>query len=499
MIDNMRLRNPKLFEKIISAEEAAELITDGMNVGTSGFTPAGYPKAVPLALAKAVENGRKTKISLWTGASVGPELENELARVGAIARRAPMIRNSNRHISNGVNNGDISYTDIHLSHMGQQVDYGFLGPVNVAIIEATAITSEGHIIPTTSVGNSHIYAKNADKIIVEINTSQPLELEGMHDIYDVGKPPFRREIPIYNTVDRIGKPYIEVGLDRIAAIVESNIPDPESNLSENSEKSLKIAGYLIDFLSNEIKTGRIPASLLPFQSGVGNINNAVLYGLLNSKFERMQFFSEMIQPAVFDLIDAGKVEFASCTCFTPDKSVLDRLMRDPERYKKAIVMRNVDICNNPELIRRLGVIALNTPLEVDIYGHANSTHIMGTRMMNAIGGSGDYMRNSFLSIFTSEATAKNDTISKIVPMVSHVDSTEHDWHVFITEYGVADLRGLSPRERAKSIINNCSHPKYREHLKDYFKDACKLGGHSPHNLSKALSWQIKYLETGTML
>lgn len=499
MLDETRLRNPRLFDRIISADEAAQMITDGMTVATSGFTPAGYPKVVPLALARAVENGRRVKITLWTGSSVGPELDNELARVGAIARRAPMVRYTLRHLMNGINSGEIAYTDIHLSHMAQLVDYGFLGPVDVAIIEAAAITPEGHIIPTTSVGNSPIYARLAKKLIVEVNTTQPIELEGMHDIYLVDKPPYRREIPIYRTGDRIGVPYIEAGLNRIEAIVESDIPDPSSGLTEPDELSQRIADHLIDFLEFEVKAGRLPRQLLPFQSGVGNINNAVLRGLCTSSFEHLQFYSEMIQPAVIDLIDAGKVEITSCTCFTPDPSVMERFRRDPDRYRRAIVLRPTDISNHPEVIRRLGVIALNTPLEVDIYGQANSTHVMGTRMMNAVGGSGDFMRNGYLSIFITESTTKNDTISRIVPMVSHVDHTEHDWHVLITEQGVADLRGLSPRERAKAIINNCAHPTYRPLLWDYFERACQRGGHSPHLLDEALSWHVRYEARGTML
>jgi succinyl-CoA:acetate CoA-transferase len=140
-------------------------------------------------------------------------------------------------------------------------------------------------------------------------------------------------------------------------------------------------------------------------------------------------------------------------------------------------------------------------IEADIYGNVNSTHIMGSSIMNGIGGSGDFARNGFMSIFMAPSTAKNGTISSIVPMVSHVDHTEHDVSVVVTEQGLADLRGLSPTQRAKLVIENCSHPDYRPQLLDYFKSAVSLsyGKHTPHLLTESLSWHSRYLRTGHML
>lgn len=499
MLDQSRLRAPRLYDKLVSADEAARLIGDGMTVGTSGFTPAGYPKAVPLALAKQVEEGREVKINLWTGSSAGPELDNELARVNAIARRVPMIRYTQKHISQRVNSGEIAYTDLHLGSMAGMVENGYLGELDVAILEAVAITEEGNVIPTTAVGNAPTFAKMAKKVIVEVNTTQPLCLEGLHDIYTPRRQPNAREIPIFQTGDRIGKPYIEVGFGKIAAIVESNISDPKSTLEAPDRDSEIIADYLIDFLHAEVKAGRLPRNLLPMQSGVGNINNAVLIGLKKSSFENLEFYSELLQPAAFDMIESGQIKMASATCFTPDPSVLERLCGNPEYYRKKLILRPVEISNCVEVIRRLGVIALNTPIEVDIYGQVNSTHLMGTKMMNAIGGSGDYARNAYLSVFTTTSTTKGDNISRIVPMVTHADHTEHDWHVLITEQGVADLRGLSPRERARKIIQNCAHPKYRELLNDYFERACSEGGHTPHLLGEVFAMQERYKKSGSML
>lgn len=500
MLDSSQLRNPQLFSKIVSADEAAAFIEDGMTLGFSGMTPSGCPKMVTLALAEQVRQGRKCRINMWSGSSLGKEIEESLASVGAVARRLPYYAASNKSMREGINNGSIMYTDIHLGHTAQLINYGFLGKVDVAIVEAIAITKEGHLILSSAVGNTPILVKHAKTVIVELNTAQPKEFEGMHDIYIPNKPPHRTAIPIYHPGDRIGVPYVECGLDKIKYIVESDILDTVRPLAPTNEKTEQIAQNLIGFLKDEIIKGRLPEELLPFQSGVGSIANSVLKGLVHSDFEHMTMYSEIIQDAVFDLVDAGKIDVACATTITPSKSVLERFRAEPEKYRQRMILRPVEISNHPEVIRRLGCIAINTCMEFDIYGHANSTHQLGTHMMNGIGGSGDFMRNGYLTIFTTESTAKNGQISRVVPMCSHVDSTEHDVHVFITEWGVADVRGLAPRERSRVIIKKCAHPRYRAQLLDYVERAEKeVGGHTPHIIEEALSWHSNFKKSGTML
>lgn len=499
MLDSTRIRSPKFFDKITSAEKASEFILDGMNVGVSGFTPSGYPKKVTLALAEAIKAGKKCQISLWSGASVGPEIEESLAAVQGIKGRMPYYAASNKSMKTAINKNDIEYLDLHLSHFAQQIDYGFFDTLDVAIVEAVAITDDGKIVLATGVGNTPMFVKHAKKIIIEINTIQPLELEGMHDIFILDKPPFRKEIPIYNVGDRIGSPYLECDFDKVVAVVESDIPDKVRNLELPNAVSEKIAANLVEFLENEKKIGRLPKDNLPFQSGVGSIANAVLMGLEQSKFENIEMYSEILQDSVFKLIKQGKVKFASGCAFTPSPTVLNMFKKDPDLYRKSIVLRPLDISNSPEVIRRLGVIALNTPLEFDIYGNANSTHTMGTHMMNGIGGSGDYMRNGFITIFATESTAKNGDVSRIVPMVSHSDHTEHDNMIFVTEFGVADTRGLIPTKRARLIINNCAHPDYRSLLTEYLERAEKIyGGHMPQDLEHVFDMHVRFNKTGSM-
>ena len=214
---NERIRNSKLKEKIMSAEEGAELIKDGMTVATSGFTPAGYPKAVPLALAKRVKKSKeKIQISLLTGASVGEELDGALTDAGIIARRYPY--QTNKSLRNSINGGKIAYADIHLSHFAQQIRYGFFGEIDLAIIEAITIDEDGNIIPSTSVGVSPTFIDRARSIIVEINNSQPFELEGIHDIYQPQDPPNRYPIPLIKPGDRIGTTYIPTDPSKIKAL-----------------------------------------------------------------------------------------------------------------------------------------------------------------------------------------------------------------------------------------------------------------------------------------
>lgn len=482
----------------MSPDEAAMLFETGMTVGTSGFTPAGYPKAVPIALGRRAERGDKLELTLLTGASVGDELDGVLSRAGIIKKRYPYQTNSS--IRNSINEGNIEYCDIHLSNFSQYVKYGFLEEIDIALVEAVAINEDGGIIPSTSVGNANIYVEKADKVIVELNVSQPIELEGMHDVYSPKNPPYRDVIPILKAGDRIGTSYIPCNPEKIAAIVITDIMDADKKLSPVDDISNKIAENLIDFLDNEVKHNRLPENLLPLQSGVGSVANAVLAGLIYSKYENLSVYSEVIQDTVLDLIDCGKVNVASATSLTFSRNKQEHFYKNIDQYKKKIILRPQEISNNPEVIRRLGVIAINTAIEVDIYGNANSSNIMGSRIMNGIGGSGDFARNSYISIFVTPATAKEGTISCIVPMVSHCDHTEHDVQVIVTEKGVADLRGLSPKERAKAIIENCTYGEYKEMLKDYYKnslESCKYK-HTPHNLEEALSWHVRYMKTGSM-
>lgn len=484
-----RIRYPAYLDRVMNAEAAAGFIKPGMVLGVSGFTIAGYPKAVAAVLARRARSGEKLDLTVYSGASLGEEFDGELARAGAFRARMPY--QTNKDLRNAINSGDISYHDVPLGQMPVWVKNHFLKPVDVAIIEAAAIDENGNIIPTTSVGTSNIYAECADKIIIEVNTYVPACIEGVHDVYSPARPPHTKPIPIEKVGDRIGTPYIKCDPSKVVAIVESDIPDNGRIVSPVDDEFRQMAANLIDFLHSEVRADRLCDPLPPLQAGVGSVSNAVLEGLAKSDFEHMTVYSEVLQNSIFDLIDAGKVDFASGTSLTISADRRDDFFRHFDKYRDKIILRPQEISNHPEVIRRLGVIAINTVIEADIYGNTNSSYIDGSRLMNGVGGSGDYCQNAGLSIFITKSTAKNGALSCIVPQVSHVDHTIHEIHALITEQGVADLRGLDPVDRAKCIIENCAHPDFRPALREYLENAIKSCEHhgNPVDLKAALEFK----------
>ena len=490
--------------KVMSAEAATDFIHNGDNLGVSGFTPSGYPKAVPLALSERYK-GTDFKVNVWTGASVGPEIDQAMVEAGIMDRRLPYQTNGT--LRKAINEGKVKYADIHLSHMAQMVRYGFMANrkgVDVAIVEVCKIKDLGDgkvgLIPTTSMGNSSSYVAGAKKVIIEVNTTQPVELEGIHDSYVPLDPPNRQPIPITRPEDRIGTTYIPCELDKIVAVVPCDISDKVRPLGEIDEDAKHMGENLVAFFKKEVAEGRLPKNLLPLQSGVGSVANAVINGLVNSDFEDLTVYTEVIQDGMFDLIDAGKLRVASGTALTPSPECQKKFYENLDHYKPYLILRPQEISNSPEVARRIGVIAMNTAIEVDIYGNVNSTHICGTKLMNGVGGSGDFARNGYLTVFFTNSLAKGGKISSVVPFCSHIDHATLDVDVIVSERGVADLRGLTPKEKAPIIIDQIANPKYQPMLLDYFHRACEACGNSqtPHILEEAFSFHERFLKTGTM-
>lgn len=497
-----RVRFPQFHNRIMSAAEAAALIPHGANVGMSGFTGAGYPKGLPQAIAERARAehaaGRPYKLNVWTGASTAPECDGVMAEADAIGQRLPF--NTDPTTRKQINAGQIDFIDMHLSHVAQHAWFGFFGKMDVAVIEVLGVTADGLLIPSTAVGNNKTWLEIADKVILEVNTRLPIQMEGMHDIYyGTAIPPRRMPISMTHADNRIGEPYLKVDPSKVVAVVHTHGGDRNNQFSAPDEASNRIASYIIDFLVHEMHAGRLPKQMLPIQSGVGNVANAVLAGLLHGPFEQLLGFTEVLQDGMLELLRAGKMSRASATSISLSAKAFEDFEKNIDFYRSRIILRPQEISNHPELVRRLGVIAMNSMIEADIYGNINSTHLMGSSMMNGIGGSGDFARNGYLSFFVTPSVAKDGKISCIVPMCSHVDHTEHDTQIIVTEQGLADLRGLAPRQRAKVMIEKCAHPDYRPMLQDYFDRACSKGAlHTPHLLTEALSWHQRFLDTGDM-
>ena len=487
---------------LMTAAEAAALIKNGENLAMSGFTPAGVAKAVTKELAKIAvkehEAGREFKVGIFTGASTGQSTDGDLAAAGAIKYRAPYTTNPD--FRKHVNMGEIPYNDLHLSHMAQELRYGFYGEIDWAILEVCDIEdcgNEYHAYLTAAGGISPTAARLAKHIILELNSFHNPNAKFIHDVYEPLDPPYRKPIPIINVGDRIGVPYIVVPKDKLVGVVECNIPD-EARAFKDSDPVTDTIGHLTaEFLVNEMHQGRIPKEFLPLQSGVGSTANAILGALGKDKnVPDFNVYTEVIQDAVVEMLINGRVKDASACSLTVSNDCLMQVYDHMDYLKNHLTLRQSEISNNPEIIRRLGVIAINTAIECDIYGNANSTHISGTKMMNGIGGSGDFERNAYISIFTCPSVAKGGLISSIVPFVSHQDHSEHDVNVIVTEQGVADLRGKSPAQRAECIIENCAHPGYKPLLREYLSIA--KGGHTRHNLPAAFAMHDSLARKGDM-
>lgn len=467
-----RIKLKALRQKIRSSREASSYIEPGMTLGVSGFTLSGYPKKVAKALSMKAKKGEKLDLTVYSGASLGDDFDGLLTRSGVLKCRMPYQTNAD--LRKAINEGKVKYVDMPLSLMPKWVRSGYLNPIDVALIEASSIDEQGNIIPTTSVGASETYVACAKKVIVEINTSVPENIRGIHDIYSPELAPNTQPIPITKVSDRVGTPYIPCDPDKIVAIVHSDIPDCGIADAVGDEDYDRMSENLIHFLEQEVAAGRLCNPLPPLQAGIGAVSNAVLAGLKKSSFEHLTVYSEVMQDSLVDLIESGKVDAASATAITMSPRKMEAFLKKVDRLKDKIVLRPMEISNSPEVIRRLNVIAINTIIEADLYGNTNSSYVDGSILMNGVGGSGDFCQNSGLSVFITKSTAKNGQISCIVPIASHVDHTNKTVQVIVTEQGVADLRGLDVIERARCIIDNCAHPKFRPALNKYLRKASIL-------------------------
>jgi succinate CoA transferase len=476
---------------VISAEEAASNIPSGATVAFSGFSSAGAAKAVPRAVAKQAANlhrqGDAYRIRVLTGGSTGKSIDEELAGAEAISWRAPY--QSSPILRGQINRGEVEYVDMHLSHVPQMVANGFFGKLDFAVIEATEITPDGRVFLTTSIGASPTFLKHAERIIIEINPYHSMRLREIADIAIMPPPSQRSPIPILDPMARVGYAYAAVDPRKIIGIVENQEPDLVAPFESPSAFSQKIADHITRFLLEERKAGRLPQQPLPFEAGIGDISNGVVSTLgRNEEIPPFRMYTEVLLDALVPLMEKGRVLGASATALTVSPETLKGIYENMDFFIPRILLRSQEFSNNP---------AMNTALEVDLYGNTNSTHVCGSDLMNGIGGSMDFSRNGYISFIMCPSISKGGKISNVVPMCSHVDNTEHSVSIIVTDQGLADLRGLGPAQRAKKIIEKCAHPAYRPYLHRYLEKARM--GHLRHNLRQCFELHNNYLETGAML
>lgn len=489
-----RIKHTAFQNLVMTPEESAKLFKNNMTVGSSGFTRGGDSKVVLKALAERAKS-EDIKITLITGASLGHGTDAALAESNALTKRLPFQVDT--VLRKKINAGEVLFIDQHLGESAEHI-FNKEFKLDIGVLEVAEILEDGSLVLTTSVGNNVAIAEYADKLILEVNTAMPANIQGLHDLYSFEDYPNRKPINITACDTKVGSSSLKIDPSKVAAIVFTDILDSPGDIAAPDDATTAIANNIIAFFNKEVADGKLSKSLMPLQCGIGKVANAVLGGLVNSDFENLVMYSEVLQDSTFDLIDSGKMLYASASSMTVSSACYEKVMSNLDHYKNKMVLRPQNISNSAEVIRRLGIIGINTSLECDIYGNVNSTHVSGVNMMNGIGGSGDFARNAYISIFVTASTAKNGNISSIVPMVSHVDHTEHDVDVIVTEQGFADLRGLAPRERALVIIENCAHPDYKDLLLDYYNLAAAQGGHTPHILGEAFSFHQRLAEKGSM-
>lgn len=484
----------------LSPQEAASYIPHNAMVAFSGFTNAGAVKAVPRALAERArflhKRGEPFKIKVLTGASSGASIDGALAEADAISWRAPY--QSGPVLREHINRQEVEYVDMHLSHVPQAVLFGFFGKIDYAVVEATEVTPDGRVYLTASIGASPTYLSQAEHVIIEINHFHSPRLREMADITILPLPPHRSPIQIFEPLTKVGWPYAVVDPKKIIGVVENDESDQVPAFTSSDVISQRIAEHVVSFLLDELHAGRIPKQFLPLQAGVGNVANGVMAALGdNPDIPNFTMYSEVLQDSLVPLMERERLLSASATALTVTTPTLLRMYDNMDFFAQRIVLRPQELSNHPGVIRRLGVIALNTALEVDIYGNVNSSHIFGTDIMNGVGGSGEFTRNAYLSIFMCPSIAKHGKISTIVPMSPHIDNNEHSVQIVVTEQGLADLRGLGPMQRAKRIIENCAHPAYRDYLHRYIERS-RLG-HIRHDLSSCFELHLNLMRYGAML
>jgi acyl-CoA hydrolase len=491
-----RVECKELLKREMSVEDAVRLVKDRSTVAVSGFTKSGEPKTCLPALARHLAlNAPEAKIALFSGASLSDEVENPLAPF--IGKRGPYMSASASR--KRIHTGEMDFTDVHLSAFARNLMYRFYGDLDLAIVEVSRIRPDGSLILSSSVGISTEALRLAKSIVLEVNTAIP-DYTGFHDIVLPPVHPYVGwPIPITNVNDRVGTPYVMIDTKKVVGIVESRQPDYPVAFKQTSDVDRQIALNVVDFLLQCREWFSWGKRLPPIQSGVGNVANAIVGELYNSPFQKIRFWTEVFQDGMMRFVeDEDKFDSASATAIslsTEARSEFDRLFA---RCRDKLVLRPMWLSNSAELISRLFVIAMNTPIEVDIYGHANSTHVDGSRLVNGLGGSGDFFRNAYISIAHTPSVRKlkdGRTVSCIMPYVRHIDHTEHDIKCVITEQGYAlNTEIRSAKRRAQDIIERCAHPHFRPVLRDYLKIAGGGDEPRPTNMDTLQEWWKEYDE-----
>jgi succinyl-CoA:acetate CoA-transferase len=483
-------------DKLMTAEDAASLIGDGITVATGGFAAAGYPKAVLHALAERAKSGDPVRINLLNSSNLGAEIESECVEAGVVKRLTPFQMTP--VCAAAINKGCVEFVEMPLSRVASAVRSGSLGKIDVAVIEALRVSSSGELILTSGVGLSPLFVDCAERILIEVNSAQAEELEGMHDIYRPETGSGKAPIPLRRVGERIGSLGLSFDPRKIIGIVETEKPGVDVAYAVPDASVKKLADNLFNFL--EFERGRQRWKRFPpIQSGIGSMANSLVLSFEKTDFRDLEFFCGLLQEANIELLASGRAICASgCSVHTTYK-VRKIFASDPRGCRERIVLRPLEVSNCAEIIDRMQIISMNSAVEVDIYGNANLSHTTGGKVVNGTGGGSTFAHNASLSMMLLLSTGKGGEISRIVPKVTVQDISSHYIDVIVTDFGIADIRGKTPLERAEAIIENCASPVYGEELSCYLRESTEcLGGHEPQMLDSCFDWHERFRKTGSM-
>jgi Acetyl-CoA hydrolase len=490
-----RIRVADLLGKVMDAEEAVKKFVAGSRaIAISGMTGTGYPKVVPKAMSDYVErSGEKFNVTVYGAGTVGVDLEEYLAKIG-VKRRFP-IGASAEVTRKLANSREFEAYDMWLTEYSRWLMEGVLtrkfGDIDIAIVEATGVTEEGLVLGT-SVDASPIFVEKAKGVIVELSLVKPY-MHGLHDIYI---PRVNEIIPIRNVLDRIGDKTVRVPGSKIMAIVPSTVDDQRGAYSPGSDVDRKVVENIVDFLSKEASEDpNLRTDYVTLQPAAGPIAS-LLADKIHETGLNLSIWGEIASVRWLKTLGGNVKAISGSAVYTlpGDEKLREEFYEDIDKLKDKVVLRPQAVSNSPEIISRFYHINVQQAIEVDIYGQANITYI-GDRFIVGVGGSGDHAKASYITIVALPSITGGG-IPRVVPLVHHVDLVDHDVDIIVTDQGWADLRGLSPLEKAKTVIEKCAHPSYKDMLWDYLETVKRKIGHRPTDLRKAIEFKEKFIRGG---
>lgn len=413
-------------DRLITAKDAAARIKSGDRV-VFGHA-VGEPSAIIDAVVENKENYKDVEVvhmvCMGKGDHCRPEMQGHIKHnslfVGGLARDA-------------IFEGRGDYTPCYFSEIPRLFTDRYL-PVDVAILQVSPPDKHGYVSLGVSVDYGKAAIQGADMTIVQVNDQMPRTLgDTFVHVTDIDY-------------------FVEASVP-IIELVPPKISDVERAIGEHCASLVEDGSTL--------------------QLGIGSLPDAVLLFLKDKK--DLGIHSEMISDGVVELIEAGVVTNKKKTLHK-DKIVVSFLMGTRRLYdfvddNPMFYMAPVDYVNNPYIIaQNYRMVSINSCVQVDLLGQVASESI-GLKQISAVGGQVDFVRGANLapggkSIIAMPSTIGGGKISKIVSFLDQgaaVTTNRNDVRYIVTEYGIADLKGKTLRERAKALIN-IAHPDFKPQL-----------------------------------